>query len=51
MGNTGQAMRSLEQAYVEREPSLIYLAIDPKWDRLRSHPRFIALLSKIGLPE
>ena len=51
MGNTGQAMRSLEQAYVEREPSLIYLAVDPKWDRLRSHPRFIALLSKIGLPE
>jgi TolB-like protein/Flp pilus assembly protein TadD len=51
MGNTGQALRWLDQAYVEREPSLIYLAVNPRWDRLRSHPRFIALLRKIGLPQ
>jgi hypothetical protein len=51
MGNTGLAIRCLEQAYVGREPSLIYLGVDPKWSRLRSHTGFKALLSKIGLPE
>jgi TolB-like protein/Flp pilus assembly protein TadD len=50
MRNTGEALRWLEQAYEERDPSLIYLAVNPKWDSLRSHPRFIALLRKIGLP-
>jgi len=50
MGNADQAMKCLEKAYDERDPSLIYLAGNPKWDSLRSHPKFIAMLRKIGLP-
>jgi tetratricopeptide (TPR) repeat protein len=45
-----RAMKFLEQAYEEGDPSLTYLAVDPKWRTLRSNPRFQALLERIGLP-
>jgi tetratricopeptide (TPR) repeat protein len=51
MGNADQTIRYLERAYEEHDPSLIFLAVSPKWDRLRSHPQFVALLKKIGLPQ
>jgi TolB-like protein/Flp pilus assembly protein TadD len=47
--DSGRAMKFLEQAYEERDPALIYLAVDPKWGNLRSAPRFRALLEKVGL--
>ena len=34
-----------------REESLLSLKVDPKADRLRSDPRFVALLKKIGVEE
>jgi serine/threonine protein kinase/tetratricopeptide (TPR) repeat protein len=40
----------LEKAYEERATGLLALAYDPLWDSLRSDPRFIALLKKMGLP-
>jgi len=49
MGNTHHPIRWLERAYEEHDPSLIYLAVNPKWDSLRSDPRVVALLRKIGL--
>jgi hypothetical protein len=33
----------------ERTPWLPELKMDPAWDGVRSQPRFIALLKKIGL--
>ena len=39
----------LEKAAEDRTPWLLELKIDPTWDPIRSHPRFIALLKKIGL--
>jgi eukaryotic-like serine/threonine-protein kinase len=43
------ALDWLERAVEERASWLPELKMDPAWDRLRSQPRFIAVLKKIGL--
>jgi hypothetical protein len=40
---------ALERAVEERTPWLPELKMDPLWDNVRSDPRFIAVLKKIGL--
>jgi TolB-like protein/Flp pilus assembly protein TadD len=50
LGDNGQALRSLERAYEERSSLLINLAWEPRFQRLRSEPRFQALIRKMGLP-
>jgi serine/threonine-protein kinase len=49
LDETEQALAWLEQAYAERDPYLTLLNADPVYDRLRTDPRFIALVQKIGL--
>jgi tetratricopeptide (TPR) repeat protein len=44
-----QTLRWLEKAYEERDQRVYITGIDPDWDRVRSNPRFTALLKKIGL--
>src|SRR6516164_184102 len=46
-----EALRWLERAYQERSNWLIYLKLDPRFDRLRSERRFANLARRIGLPE
>jgi len=46
-----QAFAYLEKAFIEREPSLSLLKVQPLFDNLRDDPRFHTLLKKIGLPE
>jgi serine/threonine-protein kinase len=48
-GFDSEALDWLEKAVEERTPWLPELKIDLAWDRLRSQPRFIAILKKIGL--
>jgi hypothetical protein len=43
------ALDWLEKAVEERTPWLPELNMDPAWDGVRSQPRFIAVLKKIGL--
>jgi len=50
LGDTPTAFNWLDRAYRERTDYLIYLGVDPIADPLRSHPRFIQLLKKIGVP-
>ncbi len=38
----------LERAYDARDVHLIFLTVDPKWDRYRNNPRFKALLKRCG---
>lgn len=42
---------ALERALADRDVHLIYLPLDPKWDRLRQHDRFRDVLSRCGFGE
>jgi serine/threonine-protein kinase len=48
LGHTDEAMAWLDRAYAERSPTLYMLNAEPRWDTLRSNPRFQALLRRIG---
>jgi serine/threonine protein kinase len=50
LGETDKALQWLEKAYAERSLLIVYLAVDPAFDNLRSEPRFQKLLQQIGLP-
>jgi tetratricopeptide (TPR) repeat protein len=50
LGEPGRAMALLEQAAAERDPSLLWLRVDPRVDPLRGTPRFDALLERLGTP-
>jgi tetratricopeptide (TPR) repeat protein len=50
LGEKDQAFGWLEKAYQERSAWLVYAKVDPKYDNLRSDPRFSNLLRRVGLP-
>jgi hypothetical protein len=49
LGNRQQAIAELEEAYTERAWSMFMLKLEPAFDDLRSDPRFVALVRKVGL--
>jgi len=49
MGKKDQAFEWLEKAFEDRNDQLIWLKGDPRVDPLRSDPRFISLLKRLGL--
>ena len=48
IGDKEGAMKWLQAAYDEHSPYLVFLAIEPRMDPLRSDPRFQDLLRKVG---
>ena len=40
----------LERGYEQRDPKMVFLKVKPKWNNLRSDPRFTDLLHPVGLP-
>ena len=48
-GGAERALDYLEAACRARENWLLFLNIDPVWDRLRAEPRFRALVREVGL--
>jgi hypothetical protein len=51
LGQNERAIAALEEAYRERSTLVGYLKMDPRFDVLRSDPRFQDLLRRIHLPE
>ncbi|HLA79116.1 MAG TPA: hypothetical protein VJU18_16180 [Vicinamibacteria bacterium] len=44
------AFQWLDQSYTRRDPFLLHVVADPRFDPIRSDPRFESLLKKIGVP-
>jgi TolB-like protein/DNA-binding winged helix-turn-helix (wHTH) protein/tetratricopeptide (TPR) repeat protein len=50
LGDHDQALKWLNRAVEERAPYVIVMAVDPALEPLRSDPRFVRLLERVGLP-
>ncbi|PWT97610.1 MAG: hypothetical protein C5B51_31080 [Terriglobia bacterium] len=50
LNNKDEAFRWLGKAFDDRSAGLVYLKVDPVFDAIRSEPRFVDLVRRIGLP-
>jgi len=50
-GAHARAVEWMEQGYEERSTLLAFVTADPVFDALRSHPGFIDIVRRIGVPE
>jgi len=51
LGDKDRAFAWLEKANTERSVWLLWLKVDPKFDSLRSDPRFAEFMHRVGLPQ
>jgi serine/threonine-protein kinase len=49
LGEREEALALLEKAFEERDVMLTFVAVDSKWDALRSDQRFVSLLERMNL--
>lgn len=50
LNDEAHAMPYLERAYDGGNPAVLFLQVSPHWDSIRSSPRFLNLVRRIGLP-
>jgi serine/threonine-protein kinase len=50
LGARARALEWLERTYEDRSDWLVWLRVGPELDSLRTHPRFVDLLRRVGLP-
>jgi len=51
LGDKDEAFRLLEKAYAQHSPDMQYLGIDALFYGIRSDPRYLDLLHRMGLPQ
>lgn len=49
LGESDEALLELERSVAQRELQATFIGIDTRWDSLRPHPRFVALLERLNL--
>ncbi|MFL6212054.1 MAG: tetratricopeptide repeat protein [Pyrinomonadaceae bacterium] len=49
LGERDEALAWLERGFEQREPKMVFLKVEPKWNNLRSEPRFIDLMKRMRL--
>jgi len=49
LGQKDQAFPWLEKGYANQEPRMVFIAVDPMYDSLRSNPRLADLLRRMHL--
>lgn len=49
LGERDEALAWLEQGYEQRDVRMMFLKVEPKWNNLRSEPRFQDVLRRVGL--
>ena len=47
LGDTDKAISWLERGFKQRDSKMVFVKVEPKWNNLRSHPRFIELMRKM----
>lgn len=50
LGQKEEAFAWLDKAFAERSHWLVWLRLDPRWNRLRDDPRFAALVDRLKYP-
>jgi TolB-like protein/tetratricopeptide (TPR) repeat protein len=50
-GRASDALDAFALAFAERDPSLVWLGVDPRVDALRTDPRFVTMLQTLGFPQ
>ena len=51
LGERDEVFRWLEKGYEEHSASMPFLSVDPIWYGIRSDPRYLDLLRRMGLPQ
>jgi hypothetical protein len=51
LGDKDQAFAWLDKGYQWHSFQMQWLGVEPRWDNLRSDPRFADLLRRLGLPQ
>ncbi len=48
LGDRHEALAWLERGFAERDPRMVFLKVEPKWNNLREEPRFIDLMKRMN---
>jgi hypothetical protein len=48
LGEEDQALTWLERGFEQRDAKMVFLKVDPKWNNLRSEPRFVDLMRRMN---
>ena len=51
LGESGKALDYLEKAFAEKNLLMVFLKVEPKWDNLRSEPRFRDLMNRMNFAQ
>ena len=51
LGERDKVFEWLEKGFRDRLSAMVFLKVDPSWNDVRSDPRFVDLMRRVGLPE